>query len=262
MSAFDKGTVVISIDDGRKDAYRLFKEILEPLGLAATFNIVTDWMGDYTRTEGWALNRAELEEIAKSPLAEIACHGNTHKNTEEDIVKGKDLICEWLGTNGKIGFASPGSGMKEDFVLQNADRLSNMGFLYIRSTDGAAATNENHTHAIAKAKEKGWEKYVVENIQRFSYGFDNMFVNSAVVKFETKVKHLKQLTELAIEEKALVLFMFHSVKKPGEPAYDDTYSYDYDKFKEIANYWSELKKEGKLEILTNKDAFIKGFLRR
>ena len=28
MSKFEKGTVIISVDDGRKDAYRLYKEIL------------------------------------------------------------------------------------------------------------------------------------------------------------------------------------------------------------------------------------------
>ncbi len=39
MSAFNNGTVIISVDGGRRDAYRFFKEILDPYNIPATFNI-------------------------------------------------------------------------------------------------------------------------------------------------------------------------------------------------------------------------------
>ncbi len=259
MSAFDKGTVIISVDDGRVDAYRFFKEILEPYNIPATFNIVTDWVKAGGEKLDWVISREELTEIASSPLVEIAGHGHTHKNSDEDILTGRQKLCEWLGLSGKIGFASPGSGMKGDFVRENAKKLSDMGFLYIRSCDGAEGVVERHSQLIAQAKANGYSDYVIENIPRMAYEYDGIFVNSAVVTFNSSEEDIKRLTEIAINEKACILFMFHSFKKIGEPAYDDTYSYDFDKAKQLAEYWSMLKSQGKLDIMTNKAAFIKGY---
>ncbi len=258
MPEFKKGTVVISVDDGRKDAYRLFKEILEPLCLKATFNIVTDWVAD--NEDSWTVSKRELLEMAQSPLVEIAAHGDTHRNTDEDIALCRQKLCEWLGLSGEIGFASPGSGMKIDFVKENGQKLRDMGFLYIRSSDGNFDLCDKKRRIIEKAKQKNLSEYVLFNIQMLSFGYEDMFVNSVVVCFNNTFEQLKQLTDIAVEENACALFMFHSVKKEGEPAYDDEYSFDYSVFKEIANYWSTLQKEGKLNVQTNREAFINGRL--
>ena len=109
MSAFEKGIVVISIDDGRYDSYRLYR-LLSQYKISATFNIVTSRIG----TEGY-LSLDELRQIYEDPLMEIACHGHTHKNEDEDIMLGNQHLFGWLGEgDGRIGFASPGSGMNKE----------------------------------------------------------------------------------------------------------------------------------------------------
>ncbi len=72
----------------------------------------------------------------------------------------------------------------------------------------------------------------------------------------TTVDELKQLTQLAIQEKACFVFMFHGIVKENEPDSENLYNYKYNNFKEFAKYLSELKKSGEIDILTNKEAFL------
>ncbi len=260
MTRFEKGTIVISVDDGRWDAYRLFKEILQPYHLAATFNIVTDWVTDGDELPRSSISCAELAEMIRSPLVEIAGHGHRHCNDEEDIIKGKERLCRWLRTTERIGFASPGSRMKLDFVNDNAQKLADIGLLYVRSVDETVGKDARHTSLIETAEKNACSEYVTQMIPRISYGYDGMFVNSAVVFSDTEVEDIKRLTEIAMGERACLVLMFHSVKKEGEAAYEDMYSYDFEKFKELAVYWNILEREGKLAVMTNKEAYRKGFV--
>ncbi len=139
MAQFEKGTVVLSIDDGRKDAYRLFKDILQKYSIPATFNIVTSWIDTDDH-----ITHDELNEMGKSPLVEIAAHGHSHKNTYSDIIESKELLCDWLGIGGTIGFASPGSGMKNGYVKENTDKFDEMGILYVRSANTEEAPTARH----------------------------------------------------------------------------------------------------------------------
>ncbi len=88
------------------------------------------------------------------------------------------------------------------------------------------------------------------------YEYTSKFVNSVVICNDHTTKILKELTDLAIEEKACVVFMFHSVVKAGEDNHDNLWSFDYDKFNEFAEYLYNRKNEGKLDILTTKDAYL------
>ncbi len=253
MSRFEKGTVVISVDDGRKDAYPLFKEILQKYSIPATFNIVTAWID----ADG-SITRGELEEMSRSPLVEIAAHGHSHKNTDEDIVKGKDLLCEWLGIDGKLGFASPGSGMKTAFVRENSAKFDAMGFLYIRSAGTDDAPTEKHLAVRSRAVERGFDGYVVKNTAELVYEFSGKFVNSVVVCNEHTAGQLKALTEFAIEENACVVFMFHSVVKADAENHGNIWSYDFDKFNEFAEYLCQKRADGALDIMTTAEAYLRG----
>ena len=46
LSAFEKGIVVISIDDGNSEDFRLYENILLKYNLPATFNVVTSRIGE------------------------------------------------------------------------------------------------------------------------------------------------------------------------------------------------------------------------
>ncbi len=257
MSKNKKGTVVLSIDDGRKDCYRLYKEVLQKYNLPATFNIVTDWIDKTIDNEGEIISREELKEISQSPLIEIAGHSHTHSNEYQDIVKGKRLLCEWIGLKGDIGFASPGSGMESDFVKENEKLLREMGFLYVRGALTKEKPTEKHLAMKSRAVTKGCDEYIVKFCKEISYEYTTMFVNSVVVCSDNTISQLKTLVEFAIEENACVVFMFHSVKKNGEQGCNSLWSYDYDSFIEFAKYLSNLQTMGQIEVVTTKQAYLK-----
>jgi hypothetical protein len=45
----------------------------------------------------------------------------------------------------------------------------------------------------------------------------------------------------------------HSVLKPGDERYGGVWTYDFDKFNELARYIKGLQNEGKLDIMTTMD---------
>ncbi len=258
MSCFEKGTIVLSIDDGRKDAYRLYQDVLKKYKVPATFNIVTSWLGRSTKNEGEIITEAELREMSDDSMMEIAAHSHTHSNREEDILEGNRRLYELLDLKGPIGFASPGSGMKSDFVLRNEEKLKDMGFLYVRSCEEPEFFTERQWEVSNAAKNSGCMPYAYANAKRFAYEFDHMFVNSVCVVHDTAVQELKQLIDLLVQERACVVLLLHSVLKEGEAMYDSYWSYDYDQFKELVMYADALRNQGVLDICTNKDAFVRG----
>lgn len=253
LSAFDKGSVVISIDDGNADDFRLYETILLKYNLPATFNIVTSRIG-----EEYSLTKDQLRILYDNPSMEIAAHGHTHKNDDEDIVMGADVLRDWLGiTENTIGFASPGSRMKNDFIEENAEHLRSLGLLYVR-TSGNPKPNKRHLEIQEKLANKEVSGYVIKNIPQLIYSFDGLCVNSVVVLNATDPNDLKKLVDIAAEEKACIVFMFHRTKRLGEWNYDDLYSYDYNKFEKFAEYLVKKRNAGMIDILTNKQAFLAG----
>ncbi len=260
MSKFTKGIITISVDDGRKDAFRLAEELLPKYNIPATFNIVTGYVDLSNSGEKSSITLEQLKIMHQNPLVEIAGHGHTHKNDDEDILKGRNLLYEWLGiTDDTIGFASPGSKMKNDFIKENGEHLRKLGFLYIRSGISIDKPTEQHEIVRERAKEYAVSDYVVNNVNQLTYGFDNMCVNSVIVFGHTTIEELKQLVDIAAEEKACLTFMFHSVAKKGEYEPDDLWSFDYDKFLQFAEYLAEQRNQEKIEVLTTRDAFLKGY---
>ena len=252
-SKFQKGTVVITIDDGNADDIRVYEEILSKYNVPATFNIITGKIDGENN-----LTKEQLRTIYNDPIMEIANHGYSHKNDDGDITMGTANLREWLGiTENTIGFASPGSQMKNDAIAQNEAHLKELGLIYVRTSE-STKINRRHLELQVKLQGEGASSYVIKNIPQLSYGFDSMCVNSVVAYHSTNVEDLKKLVDIAAEENACIVFMFHRIKKAGEPNYEDQWSYDFDKFAEFVKYLSEKREAGDLNILTNKQAFLTG----
>ncbi len=251
LSKFEKGIVVISIDDGNSDDFRLYENVLLKYRLPATFNIVSSAIGGEK-----SLTKDQLRILYNHSSMEIAAHGYTHKNDDEDVIKGVEDLCDWLGITEKlIGFASPGSRMKNEFIEQNQDHLRNLGLLYVR-TGGNSKANKRHLEIQNELKAEGVSDYIIRNIPQLTYSFNSLCVNSAVVYNDTAPDDLKRLVDIAAEEKACIVFMFHRTKKKGESEYDNLWSYDYNMFEEFAKYLDEKRENGMIDVLTNKQAFL------
>ena len=255
MSIFQKGIVSFSIDDGSEDGYRLYK-LLSRYGICGTYNIVTSWIG----REGY-MTLDQLTEIYNDPLMEIACHGYSHKNDDEDILKGNAQLREWFGSSGDglIGFASPGSAMKKPFVLENERHLRDeLGFLYVRSYYDPDPDSRK-SELIELYRANGASEHITKRvIPQLIYGFSGIFVPSVVIYGYTELDDLKVAADLAAQERACAIFMLHRVKKQGEDNYDDKYSFDYDKLEEFLRHVKRRMDGGELETLTTRGAFEAG----
>ena len=247
-----KGWVTLSVDDGGEDGYRLW-QLLKQYAVGATYHIVTSWIG----TEGF-LSRGQLCEISRDPSMEIACHGYSHKNTDEDILLGAEQLRDWLGaSDGVVGFASPGSAMKKkDVLAKEAHLREKLGLLYVRSAQNPDPS-PRHLQLIQRLEEKGAPGYVVKNLPQLIFEPMGLLVPSVVVYNDTPCGYLKQLVELAADEGAWVVLMLHRVKKNGEYDPNDRWCYDYDRLEELLRCLSDLRAEGRVEILNLKDAFLR-----
>ena len=254
FSKFQKGTVVISIDDGNADDFRIYENVLLKYNLGATFNVVSGWING-----GNSLTKEQLRTIYNNPLMEIAAHGYSHKNDDEDIKKGIAMLYDWLDIKEKaIGFASPGSVMKNDFIEENEAHLKDLGLLYVR-TSRNLNPSKRHLEIQNLLKSEGASDYIIENIPQLIFSFDGLAVNSAVVLHHTNLEDLYKLVDIAIKEKACIVFMFHRTKKQGELDYDSLWSYDYDKFEKFVEYLHNKRANGEIDVLTNKQAFLSDF---
>ena len=225
-----KPTAVISIDDGNFEDFRVYEEVLKKYNVPATFNIVSGRLDN----EG-SLTTENLKTMFNDPLIEIAAHGYSHKNDDNDITKDIDTLSENLEAYLRpIGFASPGSGMKNDFIAENKEHLKALGLSYVRTSNNPYPT-ERH---VEIAKSLNAPEYVVNNVQQLIYETDYC-VNSTVVLHDTDVEDLKKLVDLTIKENACMVFMFHHTKKSDEKDYDNLWNYDFYKFKEFVEYLSK-----------------------
>lgn len=249
-SSLQKGMIVLSIDDGNADDFRAYENILAKYEIPATFNIVT---GTIDTPEH--LTMEQLCRIYQDPRMEIAAHGHTHQNDDEDIVKSVQALREWLDMpEGAIGFASPGSQMSTQFIRENGEHLKELGLLYAR-TAGNIELNARHRELQEELRQQGAPEYLIENVAQLTYAFDCLCVHSVVVLHDTPLAELEQLVELAAAEQACIVFMFHRIKKAGEANAENTWSYDYEQFAEFMAYLARRQNEGAIDIGTNRQAW-------
>lgn len=249
----NKGTIVISVDDGANDTARLASE-LKKRNLPATFNIVTGWVDGTVEIKTPRVTIDELKKMYADGF-EIAGHGDSHQNSDADVVKGNDKLREWCGMT-RMGFASPGSGMTVDYLRANGEKYNEMGIVYVRT--GSYVTGDTRIDALVeKAKADGRGDYVVSQAPFSVYEYDSMAVPSVVIVNQTPVQCIKDLAKFTADEKVCTVFMFHAVRKEGEPNSDSTWSYDFDKFCEFADCVATLRDNGEVEVLSNMDAYNK-----
>lgn len=239
--------IVLSVDDGSADHYRLFEELARR-DLCATFNIVTNRIGGQRQ-----LTVAQLQEICAHPAMEIACHGHAHQNDKEDILAGKALLKEWLRlSDDPIGFASPGSQMKRSFVEENEDFLTELGLLYVRSAENPSLCPR---HKALREQYADAPKFIHHNLPQLIFDLNSRFVPSAVILHDTRLEDVLALIDIAIRERAGLVLMFHRVKKAGEYNYEELYNFDFEKTLTLLDHLAAARKEGKLEVVTTKELF-------
>ena len=256
-----KGIVTLSFDDGRKDNYRIAKDILSPYKVPATFNIATGFIEglcDVGKNRVAPMSKSELIEIYQDELFEIAAHGDLHKNDIYDIQSGRNKLINWLGLpeDYLIGFASPGSDMTADYIKNHESELRRLGFLYIRT--GLNIKSKHRFRILSRKLSRVLHSKLLfrcaykDTVQIMN---DGIVMTSIPILHDTSLKEIFSIIEYAEKKKAVVTLMFHSVVKSEEVMHDNTWSYDYNKFKQLIEYLILKRKNNKIEILSTKEAY-------
>lgn len=206
--------VVLSFDDGRKDFYSVVFPILKEYGITATLNVVPDFIihpQEYARCIcNESISVEELKEIMDYGI-EIACHGNTHKNTVEDVLQGVENINKMIGCELKMGFASPTSYLTLDNSARIRELIYNDSILYIRT--GLQVKREGLFFAIFSKIERITHSKVLFkllNNKMMKHDYNNKFFYSVPVTRYTTLNQIIHMVHCMKEEDVLILCM-HSI---------------------------------------------------
>lgn len=247
--------IALSFDDGRKDNYRVAKEILEPLNIPASFNITTGYIQRTIEEKDKPsahepMTMEEVKDLKEKDLFEIAGHGYTHDNEQKNLIKGVNELRNILNFNEKkIGIASPHS----EFDLSGIEKFKTE----------CKKNNINYLRISHRFKKNFLIRKIIRKINRklnipFLYYYvykdtdvkktDEFLLYSVPIIKDNKINEVKYLIEKAIESDKSYILMLHSILKPGEIYYDDLFTWDYNDFKELCEFLKELENNNKIKI--------------
>ena len=247
--------VVLSFDDGRLDTYTRAIPIMNKYRVTATINVVSDFIEHesvysiFPSASNKAMTKVMLKEVYLKGF-EIACHGHTHKNTQEDIINNVTALKEWGIHTDEMGFASPYSYITKKNMCE-IDELLRTGFIsYIRS--GIQVRRESFFYKAA---------YIIQELTHNKYLFYLLnktnctkkseledYVIGVSISSETTFKQIKFLIEKLPDDSTIILIL-HSILKPTDEGYGaDKWYMDEKIFCDLCIY---LKSNRAVEVLTN-----------
>lgn len=254
--------VVLSFDDGRKDTVRAYSEILKPLGLSATFNVTIGYIDksinevDYPSMHE-SMTIDELLMLAQDKQYEIAGHGYKHNNELHNLVDGVNKLNEYISNyQTAIGIASPQSKVHYDEILKMSKELDSCGVRYFRTGDRKEKMSFL-SRAIRKINRKlniPFLYYSSDSSQFIKESDNYVFYSNCILK-NTSLKELKYTVRKIAKSKKFrgCILNFHSILKSNEDFYDDLWTWDYNDFYEFCIFLSEMKKNNKIQVVTNKE---------
>lgn len=254
-----KSKIVLSFDDGRRDNLRVVQEILAPQGIPATMNLTTGYIDGSARAERHpgpnpALSMEEARTLASYSNIEIAGHGWEHLNTLEDLRKGLDTLRSWFPERQICGIASPNSILREEEILRQQADYEAMGLRYVRI--GAGSTYSGVRRVMGKLSRSihSDKLFVESNGGAVAHTLDQFVLTAVPVMRQQTLRQVLALVDTCGQRQQDLILMFHSIVKPGEDFYDDTWSWDYNAFAQLCAHLLELQATQQITLTTTADA--------
>ncbi len=239
--------IALSFDDSRADTYEIAKPIMEKYGLIGTVNVISDFVLHPDHCSLISSPRVMIpEQLHKWQRwgGEIACHGSTHNNTPEDVIKNIEELRA-------IGFASPSSWLTHKNMEDSGiyELKKNGTLSYLRS--GIQIRREGIVYTILSVLEQyTHSKYLYYYLNKRNIIKRNQkyaIYRSAAIKDFTTVKQIQYIVEKMNEDDGLII-MLHGVLDKGDQFYGkDHYYWDSDKFDNLCR-WLKDKKD--IEVVT------------
>lgn len=247
--------IALSFDDGRKDNYIVAKEILEPLNIPASFNITTGYIQKTIKEEDKPsahepMSLEEVKDLAKNDLFEIAGHGYTHDNEQENLISGVKKLRDILNLKeNQMGIASPHSEFDISRIEKFKKECQKNNISYLRISH-----RFEKNYLIRKIIRKINRKLNIPFLYYYVYKdtdikqSDKFLLYSVPIIKDNKLSEIKYLIEKAIKNDKSYILMLHSVLKPDESYYSDLFTWDYNDFYELCKYLKKLEKDNKIKI--------------
>ena len=252
--------VVLSFDDSRADFYYRVFPLLKQHKLPATLNVISGFVNGTAKmrmpsADGKAMTNAQVVECQQSGLVEIACHGATHDNTKEGVIRNIEEMRAWGVNVEGIGFASPTSILTKGNIHETGiDALVEQGILsYVRS--GIRTRREGLVYSAftlldSKIHHNGLF-YQLNKRCILGSPLPTILPSVAVNNYHTLPQIIK-LIEKMQEEEAVIL-NFHSVLRKSDAGYGkDKFYWEESKFENLLNV---LGSDISLKVCTTKDLF-------
>ena len=192
----------------------------------------------------------------KSPVCEIALHGDLHKNTEDDIKSGAEKLTKWLNIpeDTAFGFASPGGELTAD-EFNSMENYGKNNISYMRCD--MRITRNRKIKLLAR---KASRIVKIPFIYRFAFSdtpmnecHDRTVYSSLVLNGNTS-SQIISLINYAVKKKAALTLTFHSIAFEKDP---NKWSWSAERFEKVCDHLVQLRDSGKADIMTTADMFKK-----
>ena len=255
----EKGIITFSFDDGRKDTYHVFNEILKPLSLPGVVYIPSGYIETGFNDPldigyNGLMTKAELDVIQSDPLFEVAAHGWMHKNSFDDVEKGILLLREWYPDQAEFGFASPHSAINKTYVEENEKEYRRMGFSYVRG-----GRNIEYFRMLLRAisllarTTKSPALFKLLNLPSMNKSKSYYLHAVGVHKLNT-LQQLKGIVDYCASKKCWAILEFHGIDRPGSKEYSEIFCWSEDDFMKLCEYAVGLRDSGMLDVLNPLEA--------
>ena len=249
--------ISLSFDDARSDTFEYALPIINKYGLTATVNVISDYVINPQKycfpSAPYAMKKEQILMWQKNGY-EVACHGSTHTNSSEDIIKNIKELQDFGVDINNIGFASPESWLTvENIARTGIDELKKNGVIsYIRT--GIQIRREGVLYTTLAALEKlchSKRLYYKLNKKCIINDFDSSnIILSAAIKDYTHVGQIKYFVDMMKDSQGIIL-MFHSILPQENDYYgSDHYYWSINRFEELCKWLSEGEN---IKVLTTYD---------
>lgn len=253
--------ISLSFDDARSDTFEYALPIINKYGLTATVNVISDFVINPQKYDfpsaPYAMKKEQIIKWQRDGH-EVACHGSTHTNSSEDIIKNIEDLQSFGIDVKNIGFASPESWLTDENIAETGiDELKGNGSIsYIRT--GIQVRREGILYTTISALERichsKWLYYKL-NKKCIIDVFDLPdIILSTAIKDYTRVNQLKYFVNMMEDSRGIIL-MFHSILPQGNDYYGaDHYFWSTNRFEELCKWLSE---DEEIRVLTTYDLLFR-----
>lgn len=247
------GTITFSFDDGRKDTYDVFKNIMISMNLPAVVYIPSGYIeiGFNDSAEigfNGLMSKENLDFIEGNGLFEIGGHGFMHKNDFEDLKLGIKKLKNWYPDIGEIGLASPHSYINKTFVENNIKRYKEMGFKYVRGgRNFEKFTSLKRVISLIARKTKSPKVFCLcyKNSTNKEIGY---YLHAIPIHKLTTLDQVKSIVDYCVENKVWAILEFHGIDTIDSMEYTEDFCWLKNDFIELCNYVKNFEKRGVLQV--------------